>query len=211
MENIQNNYQTSGTALGRAKHALIMLHGRGATAESMLPLADYLPLPEDTAVLAAQANHNTWYPTSFIAPVEMNQPALDQALASIQQLVDQVIASGIPKDEIYFLGFSQGACLTLEYVSRHAAKYAGVIAFTGGLIGETLETSNYQGNFEQTPILITTSNPDMHVPLKRVKETGGQLEIMNAKVRVVAYPGKSHSISNEEIELAGNAIFKKTC
>lgn len=211
METLENKYQSSGTALELAKHALIMIHGRGASAASILSLAPHLPLPEETAVLAPQADQHTWYPASFIAPVEINQPALDHGLALIGQLVDKVVESGIPKSEIYFLGFSQGACLTLEYVSRNATKYAGVIAFTGGLIGEELDLKNYQGNFEQTPILISTSNPDSHVPLKRVKESGGQLESMNAKVRVVAYPGKPHNITDEEIELAGKLIFKNIC
>jgi phospholipase/carboxylesterase len=211
METLENKYQHNGTALSQARHALIMIHGRGASADSILSLANYLPLPEDTAILAPQADHHSWYPASFIAPVDVNQPALDRGLDLIGQLVDKIVAAGIPKQEIYFLGFSQGACLTLEYVSRNAAQYAGVIAFTGGLIGQELELQNYQGNFEQTPILITTSNPDSHVPFKRVKESGEQLESMNARVRVVAYPGKPHNITDEEIELAGRVIFKKMC
>jgi len=211
METLENKYQHSGTALAAAKHVLIMIHGRGASAAGMLSLAPQLLLPEQTAVLAPKADQHTWYPASFIAPVQVNQPALDHGLALIDQLVEKVVAAGIPKTEIYFLGFSQGACLTLEYVSRHATKYAGVIAFTGGLIGEELDLSNYKGDFNQTPILISTSNPDPHVPLKRVKESGGQLEAMNAKVRVVAYPGKPHNITDEEIELAGNLIFKNIC
>jgi phospholipase/carboxylesterase len=209
MESHNKKYQTSGTPLETAEYALILIHGRGASAESILSLASYLDLPANTAVFAPQAAHNTWYPASFIAPVAMNQPALDQGLALIDQIVAEVVAAGISKSQIYFLGFSQGACLTLEYVTRHAAKYAGVVAFTGGLIGESLLPDNYSGDFEQTPILITTSNPDHHVPLKRIKESGGQLESMNAKVTVVAYPGKPHNITDEEIELAGKVVFQQ--
>jgi phospholipase/carboxylesterase len=203
-----NNFRASGTPLETAVHALIMIHGRGASAESMMPLASYMSLPENTAVLAAQAPKNTWYPSSFIAPVEVNQPDLDQALALIHSLVEGIVAAGIPRQNIYFLGFSQGACLTLEYVSRNATRYAGVVAFTGGLIGEVLAPDQYQGDFEQTPILISTSNPDHHVPLRRVKDSGCQLERMNAKITVVAYPGKPHNITDEEIELANKVIFK---
>lgn len=202
-----NNFRASGTPLETAVHALIMIHGRGASAESMMPLASYMSLPENTAVLAAQAPKNTWYPSSFIAPVEVNQPDLDQALALIHSLVEGIVAAGIPRQNIYFLGFSQGACLTLEYVSRNATRYAGVVAFTGGLIGEVLAPDQYQGDFEQTPILISTSNPDHHVPLRRVKDSGCQLERMNAKITVVAYPGKPHNITDEEIELANKVIF----
>lgn len=203
-----NNFRASGTPLETAVHALIMIHGRGASAESMMPLASYMSLPENTAVLAAQAPKNTWYPSSFIAPVEVNQPDLDQALALIHSLVEGIVAAGIPRQNIYFLGFSQGACLTLEYVSRNATRYAGVVAFTGGLIGQVLAPDQYQGDFEQTPILISTSNPDHHVPLRRVKDSGCQLERMNAKITVVAYPGKPHNITDEEIELANKVIFK---
>ena len=207
MESTHNKYRSTGTPLQSAKHALILIHGRGADGAGMLSLANYFDLPADTAVLAPQAESHSWYPQSFLAPVEANQPALGQALQVIKDLVADIVAAGIPNTEIYFLGFSQGACLTLEYVGRHATRYAGVIAFTGGLIGENLQIDNYKGDFDQTPILITTSNPDHHVPLKRVKESGGQLESMNASVTVVAYPGKSHSISDEEIELAGKVVF----
>ena len=183
VKNIQ--YRTTGTPLQSAEYALILIHGRGASAEGMLPLAIQLELPEHTAVLAPQAERNTWYPTSFIAPVEANQPALDVALDTIHKLVEAVTGAGIPKTNIYFLGFSQGACLALEYISRNAERYAGVVAFTGGLIGEVMDTQNYQGDFAQTPILISTSNPDHHVPLRRVKDSGCLLERMNARITVV--------------------------
>jgi len=200
-------YRESGAALNTAAHALIMIHGRGASAERMLPLAAYLSLPENTAILAAQARQNTWYPNSFIAAIEQNQPYLDQSLAIINNVVEEVLAVGIPKSNIYFIGFSQGACLALEYISRHAERYAGAVAFTGGLIGETLVAERYQGDFKQTPILISTSNPDHHVPLRRVKDSGCLLERMHAKITVVAHPGKPHNITDEEIDLANRLIF----
>jgi len=202
------NIVTAGMPVEQAKTALIMIHGRGASAESMVPLSRYLDL-KDVAIFAPQATKHSWYPTSFIEPVEANQPALDSALTIIDELVKDVIHAGIPADKIYFLGFSQGACLTLEYVTRNAAKYAGVIAFTGGLIGKELQMENYKGDFGQTPVLITTSDPDPHVPLKRVKESAGIMEGMNASLHVVAYPGKQHTITNEEIDLANGIFFKE--
>ncbi|WP_158797509.1 alpha/beta hydrolase [Pedobacter sp. L105] len=200
---------TAGVALEKAKSAMIMIHGRGASAESMVPLAQYLQI-EDVAIFAPQASKHSWYPTSFIEPVELNQPALDSAVELIDGLVKDIISAGIPADKIYFLGFSQGACLSLEYVTRNARKYAGIIAFTGGLIGKDLQMENYKGDFGQTTILITTSDPDFHVPLKRVKESAAIMEKMNARIHVVAYPGKQHTITNEEIDLANDIFFKDT-
>lgn len=201
------NIITAGVPVAEAKAALIMIHGRGASAESMVPLSRYLDL-KDAAVFAPQATKHSWYPTSFIEPVEFNQPALDSALELLDGLVKDIINAGIPAERIYFLGFSQGACLTLEYVTRHAKKYAGVIAFTGGLIGEKIALDNYKGDFGQTTVLITTSDPDAHVPLKRVKESAGIMEGMNARMHVNAYPAKQHTITNEEIDLANGIFFK---
>lgn len=200
------NIVTAGVPVEQAKSALIMIHGRGASAQSMTPLSSYLNI-KDMAVFAPQADRHSWYPTSFIAPVEENQPALDSALSIISSLVDDIVKAGIPKEQIYFLGFSQGACLTIEYVTRNAAKYGGVIAFTGGLIGQKLQMENYQGDFEQTTVLISTGDPDVHVPLKRVKESAAIMETMNARMHVVAYPAKQHTITNEEIDLANDLFF----
>lgn len=201
------NIITAGVPVADAKSALIMVHGRGASAESMVPLSRYLDL-KDAAIFAPQATKHSWYPTSFIEPVEFNQPALDSALELLDGLVKDIINAGIPADRIYFLGFSQGACLTLEYVTRNAKRYAGVIAFTGGLIGEKIALDNYEGDFGQTTVLITTGDPDAHVPLKRVKESAGIMEGMNARMHVVAYPAKQHTITNEEIDLANGIFFK---
>jgi phospholipase/carboxylesterase len=200
------NLVTAGVPVENAAGALIMIHGRGASAQSMVPLTSYLDT-KDVAIFAPQASRHSWYPTSFIEPVEENQPALDSALEIIGELVQDIIKAGIPAEKIYFLGFSQGACLTLEYVSRNATKYGGVIAFTGGLIGQQLETGNYQGDFGQTTILITTGDPDAHVPLKRVKESAAIMEKLNGKMHVIVYPAKQHTITNEEIEVANQLFF----
>lgn len=201
------NIVTAGIPVEDAKSALIMIHGRGASAESIIPLSSYLD-KKDMAIFAPQANRHSWYPASFIEPVEENQPALDSALGLISSLVEDINKAGIPTDQIYFLGFSQGACLTLEYVTRNAVKYGGVIAFTGGLIGEDLQMENYKGDFEQTTVLITTGDPDAHVPLKRVKESAAIMQNKNARIHMVAYPAKQHTITNDEIDLANDIFFK---
>ncbi|RZK69982.1 MAG: phospholipase [Pedobacter sp.] len=168
----QKNIVTAGTPIAEAKRALILLHGRGSSAEDILNLANHFEL-EDVALFAPQATNNSWYPTSFIAPVIENQPALDSALSLIKELVNEISNAGIPTSKIYFAGFSQGACLTLEYVTRNAQRYGGVIAFTGGLIGKDINMNNYKGDFKQTPVLITTGDPDPHVPLRRVELSEG--------------------------------------
>jgi phospholipase/carboxylesterase len=198
---------TAGTPITQAKKAFIMLHGRGAPASSIMSLSSHLRLP-DTAIMAPQATQHSWYPYSFMAPVENNEPALSSALAVIDELVNDIITQGIDKKNIYFLGFSQGACLTLEYVARHGDTYGGVIAFTGGLIGQELNTINYSGDFAGTPILITTGDPDPHVPLGRVEESVAHLKKMNADVLFKIYKGRPHTITEQELELAEQHVLK---
>jgi phospholipase/carboxylesterase len=197
----QNKYITAGTPAHEAGAAFIMIHGRGGTAQNIASLANELNL-NNVAVYAPQATNNSWYPYSFMAPDAANQPALDSALKVIDDLVNQVLANGIPKEKIYFLGFSQGACLTLEYTGRNAARYGGIIAFTGGLIGEIFDKDKYTGDFAGTPVLITTGNPDPHVPLSRVEESAAQLKLLNANVNLKVYPGRPHTISQQELDLA---------
>ena len=196
----------SGLPLKEANKAIIMLHGRGASAESIISLKENLKLQE-AAILAPQAKNNSWYPYSFMAPVESNQPALDSALEIINELVVEILDKGIQLNQLYFLGFSQGACLTLEYVARFAEAYGGVIALTGGLIGETLNLTNYNGDFKGTPILITTGDPDPHVPLSRVEESVRILQGLNAKVELRVYEGRMHTVQVEELELANQLIL----
>jgi phospholipase/carboxylesterase len=198
---------TAGVPLEQAQKAIIMLHGRGATASGIIALANHLPL-QDTAIIAPQATENSWYPYSFMAPVEDNEPALSSALELINSLVNDIVAKGISKENLYFIGFSQGACLTLEYVARNGAKYGGVIAFTGGLIGQKLAKENYKGDLNNTPILITTGDPDPHVPLSRVEESVSILKKMNADVLLKIYKGRPHTITTEELELAEQHVLK---
>jgi phospholipase/carboxylesterase len=199
-------YAQIGPPLNEAKKAIIMLHGRGASADSIITLADHLNL-KDAAIFAPNATHQSWYPYSFLAPVEQNQPALDSALEVIGELVQEMEQAGLPMNKLFFTGFSQGACLALEYVARNAAPYGGVVAFTGGLIGQHLEESNYKGDFANMPLLITTGDPDPHVPLKRVEESVVILEKLNADVTLRVYKGRPHTIQEEEINLANQLIF----
>ena len=196
----------SGMPLNEAKQAIVMLHGRGATPESIISLKEHLYLI-DTAIFAPRATNNSWYPYSFMAPVVNNQPALDSALSVINEVVHDIIEGGIAGENIYFLGFSQGACLALEYVTRHADTYGGVMAFTGGLIGEELDRNKYTGDFNNTPVLLTTGDPDPHVPLSRVDETVGILRSMNAKVELKVYRGRVHTIQLEELDLANQLVL----
>lgn len=190
-----------GVPLSEAKKAIIMLHGRGASAESIISLKEHLKV-DDAAIVAPQATNSSWYPYSFMAPDQDNQPALDSALEVVGDVVKDVLAQGIALNKIYFLGFSQGACLALEYTTRNADAYGGVIAFTGGLIGQRINRQNYPGDFKGTPILITTGDPDPHVPMSRIYESVEVLEQLNARVELKIYKGRPHTIQMEEIELA---------
>ncbi|WP_295128183.1 dienelactone hydrolase family protein [uncultured Chitinophaga sp.] len=198
---------TAGTDINEAKKALIMIHGRGGSAEDILSIANYLNV-DGYALLAPQATNNTWYPYSFMAPPAQNEPFLSSALEVLTDVVKEVEAAGIMKENIYFLGFSQGACLTMEFVTRNAAKYGGAVAFTGGLIGDKIYPDNYKGDFGQTPVFIGTSNPDPHVPVERVHATVNILKNMNADVTDRIYDNMGHTISQDEINLANQLVFK---
>lgn len=202
----KRNIQTAGKSLKEAEKVLIMIHGRGANAHDILGVASHLNVSE-YALLAPEATNNTWYPHSFMAKTEQNEPWLSSALDLLKEMVDDIIKQGIITQNIYFLGFSQGACLTLEFVARHAQRYGGVVALTGGLIGDTINKENYSGNFNGTPIFLGTGNPDWHVPVQRVNESADILEKMNAKVHLQVYEGRPHTISQDEIEEANNLIF----
>ena len=201
------NIITAGKKTTEARKALIMIHGRGGSAEDILTLANYLNV-KDYALLAPQATGHTWYPYSFLMPPAQNEPWLSSALSVLKEVVDDVVADGIAAENIYFLGFSQGACLTLEFVTRNATKYGGTAAFTGGLIGDQLYPENYSGNFGGSPVFIGTSNPDPHVPVDRVKATEKVLKDMGADITVNIYNNMGHTISQEEIDLANRLVFK---
>jgi phospholipase/carboxylesterase len=202
----QKDIITAGVPVAEAKRAVIFIHGRGASAADILSLNNHLKI-EEAAFFAPQATSHSWYPYSFMAPVKDNQPALDSALNLIKGLVSDIEKAGIPQEQIYFVGFSQGACLTLEYITRHAGRYGGAVAFTGGLIGKEINMQNYKGNFKQMPVLITTGDPDPHVPVSRVEVSEGIMKKMNANVTVKIYSGRPHTITKMEIDLAKKLVL----
>ena len=202
----ERKFISGGTPIEQAKKVLIMLHGRGGFAEDILGLAEELKI-EDFALIAPQAYNNSWYPLSFMAPEEQNQPWLDSALELLQSLEKELNEQGISSENIYFFGFSQGACLTLEYVTRNAKKYGGVIAIIGGLIGKHLNTGNYITDLDGTKIYLGTSDPDSHVPVERVQKTAEILKNKNAQVELRIHKNAGHVILPEELGVANNFIF----
>ena len=162
---------------------------------------------QDFSLVAPQATSHSWYPYSFLAPPDQNEPWLSSALDVVNDVVSDLNKEGITSDRIYFLGFSQGACLTLEFVARNARKWGGVVAFTGGLIGDKIYTEKYRGDFQGTPILIGTSDPDPHVPVSRVLSSAKILRSMNADVTEKVYPDMGHTINAEELALANTLVF----
>jgi phospholipase/carboxylesterase len=202
----QKNIITAGQPWSKDGKVLIMVHGRRASAEDILSLAAYLDVADFT-LLAPQATNHSWYPYSFLAPPAQNEPWLSSALNLLKDLVDELTGKGTPTEHIYFLGFSQGACLTLEFVTRNANRYGGVVAFTGGLIGDKIYPEQYKGDFGGTPIFIGTSDPDPHVPVERVYATTNILKNRNAQVTEKVYAGMGHTINQDEIENANKLVF----
>ncbi len=193
-----------GKPLNEVKAAMILVHGRGATAQSILELATVLPHPE-MAYVAPQAQGNTWYPYSFLAPIE-NQPGLDSGLQAVADAVAQVEAAGIPTDKIIIGGFSQGACLASEFVARNARRYGGLLVFSGGLIGPPGTPRNYDGSLDGTPVFIGCSDVDFHIPVERVEETAVTLTNLGAIVNKKIYPNMGHTIIQDEIDEAQKIV-----
>jgi predicted esterase len=179
---------------------MIMIHGRGATAESILSLADELPR-SGFAFLAPQASGYTWYPNTFITPIAGNEPALSSGLAAIAALLDTLTGAGIPTDRTLLLGFSQGACLTLEFVARNARRYGGVAGLSGGLIGPDGTPRDYPGSLAGTPIFLGCSDVDFHIPQARVEYSAEVLGRLGGQVTMHFYPGMGHLVNLDEIEV----------
>lgn len=199
---------TAGKKIETASKVLIMLHGRGGDAENILSLKENLHVI-DFAIIAPQAENNSWYPQSFLAPPDKNEPWLSSSLAGIKDLIITINKKNISNENIFFLGFSQGACLTLEFVARNASQYGGVVAFTGGLIGDKIYKENYKGDFQQTPFFIGCGDPDPHVPAERVNETAILLKTMGAVVTEKIYKNIGHTIIADEINQANTLIFNR--
>ncbi len=201
-----------GATLEEASGVVILLHGRGASAQDILGLAPAIEPAPDTgkklAFLAPQAAAWEWYPQSFLAPRAQNEPGLGSALRKIESIVEWAVANGTPRERIVIGGFSQGACLTSEFGATHPARWAGLIAFTGGLIGPLGSDVGHTGDLAGTPTLLLSGDPDPHVPWSRVEETASVLAAMGAEVTLRRYPGKPHSVNAEEIELARRLLEK---
>lgn len=196
----------AGVPLKEAKQVLILLHGRGSSPEDMLGLTTRLPTA-NYAHVAIRAEGRSWYPYSFLAPRAQNEPWLSASLERIHSVVKSLEYLGFSPGQLYFLGFSQGACLMLEYLARHGTRYGGAVAFTGGLIGESIDTSRYGGDFQGMPVFIGTSDPDRHVPVERVRASETVLTTMGARVWMKVYPCMGHIVSEDEILLAGAHVL----
>lgn len=198
---------TSGAPLTRAKAAMILLHGRGATAEGMLDLAEVFAQP-DMAYLAPQAPGRTWYPHSFLAPIEQNEPHLSRALAQVDALVGELGHNGFAPEKVVLLGFSQGGCLALEYAARNAQRYGAVIGLSAGLIGPEGTPRDYRGSLAGTRVVLGCSDIDAHIPLQRVKESTRVLSALGGDVVERIYPGMGHTINDDEIAQVRAALVR---
>lgn len=191
--------RTAGESLATARAAMIMLHGRGATAEDILMLTHELDQP-GFAYLAPQAANNTWYPNSFLTSLAGNEPGLSSGLQVISSLLDQLAQANIPPERTIILGFSQGACLSLEFVARNARRYGGVAGLSGGLIGPDDTPRNYPGSLDGTPIFLGCSDIDFHIPKERVQHSAEILQRLGGNVTAHLYPSMGHTVNPDETE-----------
>jgi predicted esterase len=198
---------STGTELKDASAAVILLHGRGATAQDILSLSSYLDFP-GLVYLAPQAEGYTWYPNRFIFPLEQNEPYLSGALSKVDEIVEKAEGQGISTNGIFIGGFSQGACLAAEYVIRHPKRYGGLLVFSGGYIGPMNGVRQPSGQLHDTPVFIGCSDIDPHIPLQRVQETTSLLQAMGAQVIEKIYPNMGHTIIDDEIEAARTILEK---
>lgn len=196
---------TAGVDLDDADMAMILIHGRGASAQSMLMFAREFDR-NDIHYCALQAKGHTWYPRSFMAPKEMNQPGISSGLQAIHDVISEVDDAGIANDKIILLGFSQGACLTTEFAARHPQRFGAVVGFSGGLIGEEVDPENYSGSMAQTPVFLGCSDRDPHIPQERVDETEQVFKQLNADVTKRIYEGMGHTVNQDEIEFVGELL-----
>src|SRR5215211_2136979 len=191
--------RTTGVKLASARAAMVMVHGRNATAESILSLVQAIDTP-GFAYLAPQAAGNTWYPNSFLSPIPSNEPGITSGLAAINDLLERIVDSGVPVERTMLLGFSQGACLSLEFAARNARRYGGVVGLSGALIGPDDIPRDYKGSLEGTPVFLGCSDVDFHVPKERVQHAAGILRDLGGIVTERLYPNMDHRVNQDEIE-----------
>lgn len=198
---------TAGAELDQARGAVVMMHGRGATARDILSLVPALDQPH-LAYLAPQATDRTWYPNRFLEPLASNEPWLSSALGVIARLLDQIEAAGIPPARTALLGFSQGACLAQEFAARNARRYGGVIGLSGGVIGPPGETRHDHGNLDGTPVFLGCSDIDGHIPKEVVLESAEILRNLGGAVTTRLYPGMGHTINDDEIAMVHGMLAR---
>ena len=191
----------AGASFSNARAAAVMVHGRGAAPANILELADVLDVP-GVSFIAPAAAGNTWYPYSFMAEFEMNQPGLASGLALIGDIVKDLEAAGFARERILFLGFSQGGCLAAEFTVRNAGRYGGLVVMSGGLIGPPGTRWNYEGDFSGMPVFMGCSDVDAHIPVVRFRETVDVFRRMGAEVTDRLYPGMGHTINEDEVAFA---------
>jgi predicted esterase len=191
--------QQRGPDLAQARLAVVLVHGRGDSAEGILGLADHFDMA-DVAWLAPQAAGHAWYPYSFLAPMDQNQPGLDSGLGVLDGIVKRLGGSGVPPDRIVLMGFSQGACLAQEYAVRHARRYAAIVGLSGGLIGPPGTKHEYPGTFDGTPVFLGCSDIDSHIPVQRVHDSAEVFRRMGAIVDERIYPGMGHTVNRDELD-----------
>lgn len=189
----------AGEPINRARAALLMVHGRGASAEDILSLTKDLN-QTGFAYLAPQAAENTWYPNRFLVPLEENEPWLSSALAFVKSVLTEITNSGIPPERVILLGFSQGACLTLEFAARNARRYGGIVGFSGALIGPEDTPRDYAGSLSNTPVFLGCSDVDPHVPKERVDQTAEGLRRLGGEVTERFYPNMEHTVNQDELD-----------
>jgi predicted esterase len=188
-----------GAPISRARAAMLMVHGRGASADDILTLTDQLSQP-GFAYLAPQAAGNTWYPNRFLVPLEENEPWLSSALTFVGDVFADILKAGLPPERIILLGFSQGACLALEYAARNARRYGGLVGLSGALIGPEETPRDYPGSLDGTPVFLGCSDVDFHVPKERVDRTAQVLQELGAQVTERLYPGLGHTVNQDELD-----------
>lgn len=196
---------TQGTPVADARAAMILVHGRGGSADDMLGLASELEAP-GFAFLAPQAAGHTWYPNRFLAPLESNEPGISSAFSVLADIEASVIEAGIPPESVFLLGFSQGACLVLEYVARNARRYGGVVGLSGGLIGPEGTLRDYPGTLDGTPVFMGCSDVDPHIPKERFQQSAEVLGRLGAKVTARLYPNMGHTVNDDELEAVATMI-----
>jgi len=198
-----------GSDLQAAKSALILLHGRGASAEDMIALAQSFTLPGDMIVLAPQAYGNIWYPLPLTAPLERNEPNLSSAIRRVRELVDYLAENGIPADKIILGGFSQGSSLSIEFLLRNPRRWGGLLAFSGGYIWPLGEPRGIPpGNLDTTPVFLGCSDVDPFIPLQRVQDSSAMLSALGCQMDLRIYPGMRHTIIQDEIDAAQSIISR---